>query len=203
MKRASIWVMVLIAGWVIGGCAHEHYPDPVARTGPQVPVTRSGRALTLEGQSLTVGDKAPDATLLDRGYREVKLSSMWGKVVLLSVVPELDTPVCDQSTRHFENVAAQMGYDVAIVTISVDDPFTQDRWGRENRILRHRLLSDHRDKGFAKAYGLYVKETGYLARSVLVIDRAGVIRYIETQQEMARIPNFDAAVQKVRELQGR
>jgi len=204
MERSVNGVIVsIVAAGLAVGCAHEHYIEPVQQTGPEIPVARGGRALTLEGRSLKVGDTAPDATLLDPGYKEFKLSSLRGKVVLLSVIPGLNTPVCDQSTRFFERAAGQMGDDVAIVTISMEDPFEQDRYVRVNEIRRHRLLSDHRDKEFAQAYGLYVKETGYLARSVLVIDKAGVIRYIETQREMNRIPDFDAAIETVRQLQGR
>ncbi|NLF30472.1 MAG: redoxin domain-containing protein [Planctomycetes bacterium] len=175
-------------------------PGPVARTGPDVEISRWGRRLTLVGQSLAVGDAAPDVELVSRRGDRVRLSAYRGKVVLLSVVPELGTPVCDRTTAALDRSGLVRRNDVAVLTVSMDPWLDQQRWCDASGVMHHMTLSDYPDERFGHTYGLLVKETGYLARSVLVIDRDGVIRYIETQQEMSRMPDLAAAEAVARRL---
>jgi thiol peroxidase len=189
---------------LVGGCGEPSWKAAAAKasdtTGPGTPATLWGKPLSLEGATLRVGDAAPDVTLADRTGREVKLSSLRGKVVLLSVVPDLDTPVCTSQTHKFSKLAPGMGPDVAVVTVSTNSPFDQERWCRENEISNLRMLSDRQRMGFGSAYGVKIAGKSTLARSVFVVDRQGVIRHIETVGEMTREPDYAAAMEAVRKL---
>ena len=133
--------------------------------------------MTLIGTDVQVGESAPDFRALDTDMKTVSLADFAGKVVILSSLGSLDTSVCDKETRTFNERASELGEDAAILTISMDLPFTAARWCGAAGIDRVRTLSDHRDASFGDAYGVLVKETRLLARAVFVVDREGVIRY--------------------------
>ena len=160
-------------------------------------VTFQGNPLTLLGPELAVGDPAPDATLLANDLSELSIGDVRGKVCLISVVPSLDTPVCDVQTRQFNEAAAAMGDDVAVLTISMDLPFAQARWCGAAGVDRVATLSDHRDASFGAAFGVLIKELRLLARAVFVLDADGGVRYVEIVPEMTDHPNYDAALAAV------
>jgi thiol peroxidase len=163
-------------------------------------VSMHGNPLTLIGKELSVGDSAPDLELLDNDLNPIKLSSFQGKVCVISSVPSLDTPVCDMETRRFNEAAGQLGDDVVILTVSVDLPFAQKRWcgaaGVENVVT----LSDHRDTVFGTAFGVLIKELRLLGRSIFILDRNGIIRYIQNVKELSEEPNYDAVLEAVQKL---
>jgi thioredoxin-dependent peroxiredoxin len=163
-------------------------------------VTMRGNPLTLIGNEVKVGDKAPNFTVLDTDLKPVEFSSYRGKVCIISSVPSLDTPVCDASTRRFNKEAASLAPDVAILTISMDLPFAQARWRGAAGIKVVQTLSDHRDASFGTAYGLLIKELRLLARAVFVVDREGKVEYVEIVNEIAELPDFDAALAAVKRL---
>jgi len=163
-------------------------------------VTLKGNPVTLTGHEVKAGDAAPDATLLANDLSEVKLSGYRGKVVILSVVPSLDTPVCDRQTRRFNEEAAALGPDVVILTVSMDLPFAQARWCGAAGISAVRTLSDHRDAAFGKAYGVLIDGLRLLARSIFVIDREGTVRYVQVVKEIATEPDYDAALAAAKKL---
>jgi thiol peroxidase len=163
-------------------------------------VTFQGTPLTLVGDGLNVGDKAPEFSLLNNDLGEVNRSSFNGKVCLLVIVPSLDTPVCDAETRRFNEEAAKLGPDVVVLAISMDLPFAQKRWCGAAGIEQVQTLSDHRDASFGKAYGLLIKELRLLARAVLVVDQQGIIRYEQLVSEIASEPDYEAALGAVKEL---
>jgi len=162
-----------------------------------------GTPLTLTGKRPGVGDKAPDFQVLDNGLAPVRLSSFAGKVVLISSVPSLDTPVCDTQTRKFNEQAASLSGDVIVLTISMDLPFAQARWCGAAGIDRVKTLSDHRDASFGRAFGLVIEELRLLARAVYVVDRRGVVRYGQLVREIAEEPDYEAALAAVKETTGR
>ena len=123
-------------------------------------VSMHGNPLTLVGNELKVGDKAPDAELVANDLKPVKLSSFQGKVVVLCSVPSLDTKVCDLKTRKFNEKAGGLGEGVAIVVVSTDLPFAQSRWCGAAGVKNVVTLSDHRDVAFGTAYGVLIKEFG-------------------------------------------
>lgn len=163
-------------------------------------VTFKGQPLTLVGPELKPGDKAPDFTIIDQSLQPASLKDYAGKIVLLSVVPSLDTSICSAQTKRFNEEAAKLPEDVAILTISMDLPFAQARFCGAENIDRVKVLSDHRDASFAQAYGTLVKELRLESRAIFVIDRNGTIRYVEYVPEIASHPNYDAALEAVKGL---
>ncbi len=163
-------------------------------------VTMKGESLTLVGPDLKVGDKAPDFTALDNDLNPVSLSSYSGRIVIISSVPSLDTPVCDLETRKFNQEAANLGPEVQILTISMDLPFAQKRWCAAAGIDRVVTLSDHRDASFGTAYGVLIKELRLLARAVFLIDKAGTIQYIQLVPELTDEPNYEEVLSAVNKL---
>ena len=161
-------------------------------------VTMKGNPVTLVGPELKPGDKAPDFTVLANDLSPVTLADSAGKVRLISVVPSLDTPVCDQQTRRFNEEAARLGDKVAILTVSMDLPFAQKRWCGAAGIDRVKTVSDHRDASFGTAYGVLIKELRLLARAVFVVDAAGRIAYVQIVPEATSHPDYTAALAATR-----
>lgn len=163
-------------------------------------ITMKGNPLTLMGKSLKVGDRAPDFTVVDNNLSPVTLAAYKGKICVISSVPSLDTPVCDMETRRFNQEASGLGSNVAILTISMDLPFAQKRWCGSAGVDKVVTLSDHRDASFGTSYGVLIKELRLLARAVFVLDRAGVIQYVEIVKELTQEPNYEAVLAAVKKL---
>ncbi len=163
-------------------------------------VTLQGNPVTLLGQRVSVGDKAPDVELVDTDLKPVRLSSLRGKVCVLLAVPSLDTPVCDVETRRFNQEAGKLGGDVVVCAVSMDLPFAQKRWCGAAGVENVMTLSDHREAAFGQAYGLLIKEVRLLARAVLVVDRDGLIGYQQLVPEVAQEPDYVAALAAVKSI---
>lgn len=163
-------------------------------------VTFKGDPLTLVDNQVKVGDTAPDVELLANDLSTVRLSDFQSKIRVLCSVPSLDTSVCDTETRKFNKHAVSLGDDVVVLTISMDLPFAQKRWCGAANIENVRTLSDHRKAEFGNAFGVLIKELRLLARTVFVVDKAGVIRYIEIVDELTHEPNYEAALKAVQQI---
>jgi thiol peroxidase len=163
-------------------------------------ITMKGNPLTLLGPGLNVQDAAPDVEVLDNDLAPLRLSSFRGKVCVISSVPSLDTPVCDMETRRFNEEAARLGDDVVILTISMDLPFAQKRWCGAAGVDRVITLSDHRDASFGNAFGVLIKELRLLARAVFVVDREGLIQYIQFVNEVTEEPDYGPILDAVNRL---
>jgi thiol peroxidase len=159
-----------------------------------------GQPLSLLGDGLKVGDKAPNFEVIANDLSQVKFSSFRGKVCIISSVPSLDTGVCDRMTRRFNEEAGGLGQDVAVLTISMDLPFAQKRWCGAAGVKNVQTLSDHREASFGKAYGVLIKGLRLLARAVFVVDKQGVIRYTEIVAELTNEPNYEAAIKAAKEM---
>lgn len=159
-----------------------------------------GNPLTLVGNELKVGDTAPDAEVLANDLSPVKLSGFGGKVCVICTVPSLDTPVCDIQTRKFNEQAASLGNDVVVLTISMDLPFAQKRWCGAANVENVQTLSDHSKAEFGTEFGVLIKELRLLARTVFVVDKEGIIRYIEIVDEVTNEPNYEAALTAAKEV---
>ncbi|WP_078391945.1 thiol peroxidase [Shouchella patagoniensis] len=157
-------------------------------------VTFKQQPVTLKGTQVKVGDKAPNFTVLANDLSEVKLDDSKGKTRLISVVPSIDTGVCDAQTRRFNEEAASLENTV-VLTISVDLPFAQKRWCAAEGIENVQTLSDHRDLSFGEAYGVAIEELRLLARSVFVVDANNQVVYAEYVNEVSEHPNYDAAIE--------
>jgi thioredoxin-dependent peroxiredoxin len=163
-------------------------------------VTLRGNPVTLVGTEIRVGDKAPDFEVVGNDLKPVSFSSYLGKVCIISSVPSLDTPICEASTKRFNEEAAGLGADVAILTVSMDLPFAQRRWCLANAVKEVETLSDHKDASFGTSYGLLMKEVRLLARAVLVVDRSGTVRYLELVKEIGDEPDYEAALEAAKNI---
>ncbi|NEU29901.1 thiol peroxidase [bacterium LRH843] len=157
-------------------------------------VTFKNNPITLLGNEVKVGEKAPNFTVLANDLSEVTLDSSKGSVRLISVIPSIDTGVCDQQTRRFNEEAANLN-NVQVITVSVDLPFAQKRWCAAAGIENVQTVSDHRDLSFGEAYGVAIQELRLLTRAVFVIDSNDVVTYAEYVQEATNHPNYEAAIE--------
>lgn len=162
-------------------------------------VTLKGKPFTLVGPELKVGDKAPDFVAVGRDLKPVTLADTKGKIRVFSVVPSLDTPVCDAQTRRFNQEAANLP-GVGIYTISMDLPFAQSRWCAAAGADKVIMLSDHKDASFGASYGTLIKELRLDSRAIFVVDDNDIVRYIEYVREVATHPSYDAALEATRKL---
>jgi thioredoxin-dependent peroxiredoxin len=163
-------------------------------------VTFQGKPLTLLGSPRKPGDKAPDCTLIANDLSEHGLGEHAGKVRLINVVPSLDTGVCNAQTRRFDEELGKLGNDVVGITVSADLPFAQKRWADDAALQHFQVLSDYRDMAFGQAFGTHIEELRLDARAVFVVDKDGTIRHAEYVSEMTDHPDYDAALEVVREL---
>ena len=162
-------------------------------------VTFKGNPLTLTGPEIRVGAKAPDFQVLGQDLSSVSLGSFQGKTLLISVVPSVDTPVCDAQTKRFNQEAAKLP-QVAILTVSMDLPFAQKRWCGVAGVDKVKVVSDHRDASFGCAYGVLIKELRLLSRAIFLVDKTGTIRYVEYVPEVTSHPHYDAALAATRSI---
>lgn len=155
--------------------------------------TMKGNPLTLIGPELQAGDHAPDFTVVDGTLSPVNLEKTGSHVRIISVVPSLDTPVCDLQTKRFNEEAAQLP-GVDILTVSMDLPFAQKRWCGAFGVDRIKMLSDHRTGSFGESYGTLIKDLRIESRAIFVLDKDNIIRHVEYVKEVADHPNYDAAL---------
>ncbi|MBV8729937.1 MAG: thiol peroxidase [Acidobacteriia bacterium] len=155
--------------------------------------TMRGNPLTLIGPELKPGDNAPDFSVVDSNLKPVTLKDTGGQVRIISVVPSLDTPVCDAQTKRFNEEAAKLP-GVDILTVSMDLPFAQKRWCGAFGVDKVKMLSDHREGSFGANYGTLIKDMRIESRAIFVIDQNNTIRHAEYVKEVADFPNYEAAL---------
>jgi len=157
--------------------------------------TLKGNPFNLEGPELNVGDEAPDATLAKDLVNEVSLNAYNGTTRIVSVVPSLDTPVCAQQTKRFNEAAANLP-GVTFITVSCDLPPAQARFCGAENIDPEKItfLSDHRKTEFGTAYGTLVPDLRIESRAVFVVGPDNTLRYVEYVPEIAEHPDYDAAL---------
>ncbi len=155
--------------------------------------TLRGTPYTVLGPELKVGDPAPDFQTIDNSLKAVNLASTGNGVRIFSVVPSLDTPVCDAQTKRFEEEAGKLP-NLNIYTVSMDLPFAQKRWCGAFGVDHVKMLSDHRDGSFGQAYGTLIKDLRILSRAIFVIDAQNKLRYVEYVKEVGDHPDYEAAL---------
>ena len=198
---------------VFGSCATTNQADkpgfvykdlPVATgtvlVGPGTTVVFRGAGTPLSGSSLKLGDVLRDAKVTKRDLSTVDLTETKGKVRIISIVPSLDTKVCEQQTHYLSEKSHGLDNRVELITVSIDTPFAQDRFAKEAKINNVTFLSDYRSGEFGKTYGLLLEDPHILARSVLVVDENNVIRYMQVTPELAQMPDMEAAFEAARVL---
>ncbi len=165
-------------------------------------ITMRGNPLTLTGEALALGQKAPDFKLLSNDLSQVTLADFKGKIKLIAAVPSLDTPVCDTEIKRFNDEAAKISKDVVIIFVSMDLPFAQKRFCGEFNIKKVKTLSDHREASFGLGYGVLIKELRLLARSIFILDKNDVVSYAQLVKELSSPPDYDAALAALKKTIG-
>jgi len=161
--------------------------------------TMRGKPLTLLGPELKAGEKAPDFAAVTDSLQDVNLEKTGHAVRIFSVIPSLDTPVCDAQTKRFNEEAAKLD-GIEIYTVSMDLPFAQKRWCGAFGVDKVKMLSDHRTGSFGENYGTMIKELRIESRAIFVLDKDGTIKYVEYVKEVADHPNYEAALAAAKAL---
>ena len=160
-------------------------------------VTFKGNPLTLVGEEVKVGSAAPDFDLTSYGsggMQHIRKADILGKPTIISVVPSLDTPVCQVQTKTFNKRLAALGDRINALTVSLDLPFAMNRFCGAEDIKAMKSGSDYMDRSFGTHWGVLIDELKILARAVFVLDSKGVVQYAQVVKEVAEEPNYDAAL---------
>ncbi len=157
--------------------------------------------MTVLGPELKPGDKAPDFHAVDDTLKPVDLAATGSGVRIFSVVPSLDTPVCDAQTKRFNEEAGKLP-NVKIYTISMDLPFAQKRWCGAFGVDNVKMVSDHREGSFGQAYGTLIKDLRIMSRAIFVVDPQNTLRHVEYVKEVGDHPNYEAALSAAKALAG-
>jgi thiol peroxidase len=164
-------------------------------------VTFKGNPLTLAGNAVTVGQQAPEFKLhyYDAGsMKTITPADLKGKAALISVVPSLDTPVCQTQTKKFNDQLSSLGDKVTAVTVSLDLPFAMNRFCGAEQIKNLKVGSDYQDRSFGQNWGMLIEELKILARGVFVLDKNGKVVYAQQVKEVAEEPNYEAAIEALK-----
>jgi thioredoxin-dependent peroxiredoxin len=193
---------IIVALWMIG-CSSGPPPIPVDRGSvePGSSVARGEKRLKLLGSPISVGKPLPSVLLVDAmSMGDVDLSQERGSILILSIVPSLDTRVCDAQTHYLGEKGNALPAKIRRIVISRDTPFAQKRFAQEAKLTELQYLSDYKEGAFGRATGLLTEGSMLLARSVVIVDGQGVVRYIQVVPEIAHLPDMETAFQKATEL---
>jgi thiol peroxidase len=201
--KIRILLFSILALLCLTACATTVPTIPVDHdsVAPGTTVTRGGKTeLALLGEPLRVGDPLPAVTLINPNLQSVDLAQRRGEVLFISVVPSLDTQVCEQQTHLLGEKGTRLSAGITRITVSRDLPFAQKRFAEETKLTDLLYLSDYRKADFGRATGLLVDGIYLLARSVILVDKAGRVRYIQVVPELSHLPDMEAAFIRAEEL---
>ena len=201
--KSLTWMGVVLLG--LTACASMRAQTmPVATTsatpGDGQTVAFKGDPLALEGSAIKVGDMLPSAMVTGNDLKPVNLADLKGKVRIISVVPSIDTPVCEEQTHELSEKNGGLDKEVQLITVSMDLPFAQKRFAKEAKIHNVLFVSDYKAAEFGKSSGLLIQPLHLLARTVLVVDKDNVIRYMQVVPEITNLPDMGAAMKVAKGL---
>ena len=202
-KKPNFMLLVLGSLLFLIGCAATRPQIPMEQgsSQPGGMVTRGGAAVKLLGTAVSLGEPLPAVKLVDAmTLNEVDLSQEKGAVLFLSLVPSIDTKVCEEQTHYLGEEGEKLPKEIQRITISRDTPFAQKRFAQEAKLTNLRYLSDYKEGGFGRATGLLMEGSLLLARAVILVDKKGAIRYIQVVPEITRLPDMERAFQRAAEL---
>ncbi len=157
-------------------------------------VTLKGNPLTLVGPAIKVGDRAPGFTVMGNDWRPVRIDSFGGKPTLISSILSVNTGICDAEIKRFNEEASKLGDKAQFFTLSTDLPCSQGIWCGNAGVKNVKTYADHMETSFGLAYGTLVKELRVLARAIFVIDKNGLVSYVEYVPEIGQHPDYDHAL---------
>jgi thiol peroxidase len=199
LKRIYL-ISIGIAGLLLlGACATKQPPLPVETVSavPGTEVTRKGQVLSLAGTGIRVGQTLPDTELVDaETMQPINLNDYRGSVLLLSIVPSIDTKVCEEQTHYLGEEGDSLPPEVKRITISRDTPFAQTRFAKEAKLDDITYLSDYKEGAFGRSIGLLLDGPRLLARSVIIVDKEGIVRYIQVVPEITHLPDMEEAFRR-------
>lgn len=196
--------MMAISLWLLLGCAGTQPNIPVDEFSvePGTSVALKGQSFKLLGTPIAVGKTLPSVELRDANtMAKVDLSTMRGSVLFLSIVPSLDTPVCDAQTHYLGEEGDKLSPEIKRITISRDTPFAQKRFAKEAKLADLQYLSDHGNASFGRSTGLLIDDLMLLSRSVILVDKEGKVRYIQVVPDVTHLPDMEKAFQRAEQLQ--
>ena len=211
IRGRRLLTSVCLAALLLTGCSGGHdtflyknytAADGSAKAGDGHNVLFKGSPLSLSGNGIKVGDPLRSVKLAQPDLSLVNLADTAGKgkVRIISVVPSLDTKVCEQQTHYLSEKNKGLDKMVELITVSIDTPFAQKRFAEEAKITNVTFLSDFRNADFGKTYGLFLKDPHILARAVMVVDAQNIVRHLQITPELAQLPDMDEAFQVARKL---
>ncbi len=203
ISKKSLIILVSLLMVTVFGCAtsRPQIPFDWASAQPGTQVAFRGNLVKLLGSSVSVGKPLPSVELVDAmTMKNVDLSKEEGSILLLSIVPSLDTPVCEEQTHYLGEKGNLLPKNIKRITISRDTPFAQKRFAKESKLTDIQYLSDYKQGDFGRSTGLLTEGLMLLARSVILVDKQGIVRYIQVVPEMTHLPDMDKAFEKAIEL---
>ncbi len=203
--KTSRLAAILAAGLmlILSGCATSagRIPTDSSSSKPGTAVTVGGEARQLLGTPLQVGEQLPATVLTDAfTMKKVDISKFRGKVLLISLVPSVDTKVCEAQTHYLGEQGERLPDTIQRITISRDTPFAQKRFAEQAKLKGITFLSDYRDGSFGRSTGLLLEESMLLTRALIIVDRNGIVRFIQVVPELAHLPDLEAAFSKAESL---
>ena len=203
VSKTSSILLVFFFLFIALSCASIK-PKPVIDEGSVQPGTQvdfRGKPLKLLGSPLSIGKPLPSVKLVDAmTMNDVDLSQERGSVLFLSIVPSLDTPVCEEQTHYLGEQGDKLSKEVRRIVISRDTPFAQKRFAKEAKLTKLQYLSDYKEGAFGRATGLLMDGLMLLARSVIIVDKKGTVQYVQVVPEITHLPDMERAFQKAKEL---
>lgn len=203
LSRKTLSIILPVFMVLLLGCGQTRPDIPVdeGSVEPGSTVARKGKPFKLLGTPIAVGDTLPSVQLRDATTMEkVDLSTMRGSILFLSIVPSLDTPVCDAQTHYLGEEGDKLPQQIKRITISRDTPFAQKRFAKEAKLTDLQYLSDHGEAAFGRSTGLLIDDLMLLSRSVILVDKEGTVRYIQVVPDFTHLPDMEKAFEKAEEL---
>ncbi len=203
MKPSSILPLALILTLLLFACAPKQTPLTIdsQSVAPGTQVARQGEKLALTGTGIEVGQRLPATSLIDAAtMKPVNLGDNQGSVLFLSIVPSIDTKVCEEQTHYLGEQGDKLPATVKRITISRDTPFAQARFGKEAKLTDIQYLSDYKEGAFGRSIGLLIDSSRLLARAVIVVDKQGIVQYIQVVPDTSHLPDLEKAFTKATAL---
>jgi thiol peroxidase len=203
VSKSKQMILACFSIFLILGCSSGKTNLPVDQNSvePGTSVTFKGDRLKLIGTPISIGKPLPSIQLVDAmTMKDVDLSQEKGSVLFLSIVPSLDTPVCEAQTHYLGEKSDKFPKEVRRITISRDTPFAQKRFATEAKLTNIQYLSDYKDGSFGRATGLLIDNLMLLTRAVVLVDKKGTIQYIQVVPEITHLPDMEKAFEKAIEL---